>query len=76
MDNISKVKASNETYNTLLESSLQMLLDYRIEILIELLNREILRNKGTVPYASEAQVFPPEIIKLITKEFGYNNQIL
>ena len=60
MDNISKVKASYETYNILLESSLQMLLDYRNEILIELLNREILRNIGIVPYASEAQVFPHE----------------
>ena len=41
MVNISKVKASYETYNILLESSLQMLLEYRNEILIELLNREI-----------------------------------
>ena len=76
MVNISKVRATYETYNILLESSLKMLLEYPNEILIERLNREILRNKGTVPYASEAEVFSSELIKLITKEFGYNNQIL
>ena len=76
MVNISKVRATHETCNILLESSLKMLLEYWNEILIQRLNREILRNKCTVPYASEAQFFPPELIKLITKEFGYNNQIL
>ena len=61
------MKATYETYNILLESSLKTLLDYGNEILIEQLNPEILRNICTLPFASQEQVFPPEINKFITK---------
>ena len=59
------MKATYETYNILLESSL-----------IGVPNWEIVRKIDTVPYASEAQVFRPEVIKLISKEFSYDNQFL